>query len=73
LPYGLPEDPQEPYVAIVAPNIDKITARTFDPGTLGGRRVRRGFLVLIAAIAGCLVVIGVVAASLWVMSVLGMG
>ncbi|MDN4616312.1 hypothetical protein P5G50_17830 [Leifsonia sp. F6_8S_P_1B] len=71
LPYGLPDDPQEPYVAIVAPNLDKITARTFAPGTLGARRVRRGFVVLASVVAACVVIVGVAAVVLWAMSALG--
>jgi hypothetical protein len=71
LPYGLPDDPQEPYVAIVAPNIDKISAGAFAPHTLAGRRTRRGLIAFAASIAGGLVVIGGVVAVQSVMSMLG--
>jgi len=71
LPYGLPEDPQEPYVAIVAPNIDKISAGAFTPGTLAGRRTRRGLIAFAASVAGGLVVIGIVVAAQTVLAALG--
>lgn len=71
LPYGLPEDPQEPYVAIVAPNIDKISAGAFTPRTLAGRRTRRGLIAFAASVAGGLVIIGLVVAAQTVMAALG--
>jgi len=71
LPYGMQHDPQEPYVSIVAPNIDKITGRTFDTSTLGGRRARRGLLAFLASVGGALVVIGLVVAVQSVMTALG--
>ena len=71
LPYGLPEDPQEPYVVIVAPNIDKISPHSFDTQTLAGQRSRRGLIAFIACVAACAVVIGVVIAVQSVMAMLG--
>jgi len=71
LPYGLPQDPQEPYVAIVAPNIDKISSAAFTPHTLAGRRTRRGLVAVAASVAGGLVVIGLVVAAQSLMALLG--
>lgn len=70
-PYGLQDDPQEPYVAIVAPNIDKVTSRTFDTSILGGQRAKRGFFVALASIACGLGVIGGVVAIQTVFGLLG--
>ncbi len=71
LPYGLPEDPQEPYVSIVAPNIDKISGVTFNPRTFTGRRTLRSVIVLASFVVGSVAVIGVVVAVQWVMSLFG--
>ncbi|MFF1879708.1 hypothetical protein [Leifsonia sp. NPDC058230] len=71
LPYGLPDDPQEPFVAIVAPSIDKVSALSFDRRTVAGRRSRRGLLAFVASVAGGVVVIGIVVAAQSVMSLLG--
>ncbi|RDV43152.1 hypothetical protein DOE76_19265 [Leifsonia sp. ku-ls] len=71
LPYGLPEDPQEPFVAIVAPNIDKVSGVTFDRRTVAGRRSRRGLLALVAAGAGCVAVLGFVLVAQSLMRLLG--
>ena len=71
LPYGLPDDPQEPFVAIVAPNIDKVSGVTFDRRTVAGRRSRRGLIAFFASVAGAVIVIGIVVAVQSVMSVLG--
>ena len=71
LPYGLHEDPQEPYVAIIAPNIDKISAGAFDTRTLGGQRTRRGLIAVAASLAGCIAVIGIVVAAQWILGTLG--
>ena len=71
LPYGLPEDPQEPYVAIVAPNIDKISAGAFDTRTLAGRRTLRGLIVFASTIVGAGAVIGVVVAVQWALALFG--
>jgi len=71
LPYGMERDPQEPYVSIVAPNIDKITGRTFDTTTLGGQRARRGLFAFLASVGGGLVVIGLVVAAQAVLTALG--
>ncbi|UAJ77979.1 hypothetical protein IT072_11830 [Leifsonia sp. ZF2019] len=73
LPYGLPDDPQEPFVAIVAPNIDKVSVVSFDRRTVVGRRTRRGLVVFAASAAGGVVVIGIVVAAQWVMSLFGAG
>ena len=71
LPYGMSDDSQEPYVSIVAPNIDKITARTFDVSTFGGERARRGLLAFLASVGGALVIIGLVVAAQTIMTALG--
>lgn len=71
LPYGLPEDSQEPYVAIVAPNIDKISARAFDTQALAGQRTRRGLIAFIASVAAGGIAIGIVVAVQSVMAMLG--
>ncbi|ANF31615.1 hypothetical protein A0130_07960 [Leifsonia xyli] len=71
LPYGLPDDPQEPFVAIVAPNIDKVSGLSFDRGTVAGRRSRRGLIAFGASVAGGVAVIGIVVAAQAVMSLLG--
>lgn len=71
LPYGLHSDPQEPYVAIIAPNLDKISAAAFDPRTLGGRRTRRGMVAFCLSLAGCLVAIGSVVAVQSILGLLG--
>ncbi|GIT80269.1 hypothetical protein LLS1_19380 [Leifsonia sp. LS1] len=73
LPYGLPEDPQEPFVAIVAPNIDKVSAVSFDRRTVAGRRTRRGLVAVVASVAGGVVVIGIVVATQSVMNLFGAG
>ncbi|MFF2053366.1 hypothetical protein ACFVU2_17330 [Leifsonia sp. NPDC058194] len=72
LPYGLPDDPQEPFVAIVAPNIDKVSALSFDRRTVAGRRTRRGVIAFAASVAGGVVVIGIVVAVQSVMGALGL-
>jgi hypothetical protein len=71
LPYGLPDDPQEPFVAIVAPNIDKVSALSFDRRTVAGRRSRRGLIAFAASVAGGVVVIGIVVTAQSVMSFVG--
>lgn len=71
LPYGLPHDPQEPYVRIVAPNIDKISASAFIPNTVAGRRTRRGMLVFVTSIGGSLVVIGLIVGVQSLMALFG--
>jgi len=71
LPYGLRDDPQEPFVAIVAPNIDKVSGLSFDRRTVAGRRSRRGLIAFVASVAGGVVVIGVIVAAQSVMSFLG--
>jgi hypothetical protein len=67
LDQGIPIDPldssQEPYVHIVAPNIDHISRDTFRAGSVERRRVLRGLAVFAIAI-GILVVFGVVGALL---------
>ena len=73
LPYGLPDDPQEPYVAIVAPNIDKVSALSFDRRTVAGRRSRRGMIAFAASVAGCAAVIGIVVAVQSLLGLLGVG
>ena len=73
LPYGLREDPQEPFVATVAPNIDKISALSFDGRTVAGRRSRRGLFAFGASVAGCALVIGIVVAAQSLMGFLGAG
>ena len=54
LPYGLPDETQEPYFQIVSPNLDKISSVSFDRTTVMGRRAGRGLMVVgvCAAIAG---------------------
>jgi hypothetical protein len=51
---GTPIDPldsgQEPYVHIIAPNIDHISRANFRPGSLELRRILRGLAVLGIAI-----------------------
>ncbi|WP_025157775.1 hypothetical protein [Leifsonia aquatica] len=59
LPYGLPEDPQEPYVSIVAPNIDKVSRAGFDGSTVAGRRARRGFVIALGVVVGCAAIAGI--------------
>jgi hypothetical protein len=59
---SIPIDPlastQEPYIRIIAPNLDKISRDSFRRGTIEGRRARRGLIVfalllgVVAAIAG---------------------
>lgn len=71
LPYGLPDDPQEPFVKIVAPNIDKVSGLTFDRRTVAGRRSHRGLIAVFASVAGGVVVIGIVVAAQSLMSLLG--
>jgi hypothetical protein len=71
LPYGLHEDPQEPYVAIVAPNLDKVSGRTFDSGTLGGQRAKRGLFVALASMGGGVLVIVVVVVAQSILKLLG--
>jgi hypothetical protein len=71
LPSGLPDDPQEPFVAIVAPNIDKVSELSFDRRTVAGRRSRRGLIAFAASVAGGVVVIGIVVTAQSVMSFLG--
>jgi hypothetical protein len=76
LPYGLPEDPQEPFTAIVAPNIDKIsagafTAGAFTPGTPAGRRTRRGLLIVASSVGGSLLLIGLIVGAQSVMALFG--
>ena len=73
LPYGLPSDPQEPYLSIVAPNLDKLSARTLDATTFGGRRALRGFGVLVAALGGCLLILGGAVAVQWIVGLVGAG
>jgi hypothetical protein len=58
LPYGLPEDPQEPYLQITSPNLDKISPSSVDPNTFGGRRTIRGFIVFCGVMGTCLVIVG---------------
>jgi hypothetical protein len=71
LPYGLPDDPQEPFVGIVAPNIDKVSGLSFDRRTVAGARSRRGLIAFAASVAGGVVVIGIVVAAQSVLSFLG--
>ena len=71
LPYGLQEDPQEPYVKIVAPNIDKISALSFDGRTVAGRRSRRGLIAFAVSVAGCAIVIAIAVAAQSLMTALG--
>jgi hypothetical protein len=71
LPYGLPDDPQEPFVAIVAPNIDKVSALSFDRRTVAGRRSRRGLVAFAASVVGGVVVIGFVVAVQSLMAFVG--
>jgi hypothetical protein len=71
LPYGLPNDPQEPYVAIVAPNIDKISASAFTPRTVAGRRTKRGLLAFAASVGGSLLLIGLIVGVQSVMRLFG--
>ncbi|WP_157780347.1 hypothetical protein [Leifsonia xyli] len=58
-------------MSIVAPNLDKISARTFDTDTLGGRRALRGLFVFLASIGGCLLILGGAVAIAWMVSLLG--
>ncbi|MFF1878976.1 hypothetical protein [Leifsonia sp. NPDC058230] len=55
-------------MAIIAPNIDKISADAFDPRTPAGRRTLRGLLVFAASIVAAGVVIGLVVAVQWAMA-----
>ncbi|MGH1548251.1 hypothetical protein ACRAWB_03340 [Leifsonia poae] len=71
LPYGLPDDPQEPFVGIVAPNIDKMSGLSFDGRTVAGRRSRRGLVAFAASVAGCAIVIAVAVAAQSVLTALG--
>lgn len=71
LPYGLPDDPQDPFVAIVAPNIDKVSGLSFDQRTVAGKRSRRGLIAFFATVAGGVVVIGIVVAAQSLMRFLG--
>ncbi len=52
---GTPIDPlpstQEPYVGIIAPNIDRISRASFARGSVERRRVIRGAIVLGVVIA----------------------
>ena len=72
LPYGLPDDPQEPFVSIVAPNIDKVSALSFYRTSVAGRRSRRGLIAFATSVAAGVVVIGIVVAAQSVMSFLGL-
>lgn len=71
LPYGLPDDPQEPFVAIVAPNIDKVSGVSFDRRTVAGRRSRRGLTAVGASAAAGVVLIAVMVAAQSLMAFFG--
>jgi hypothetical protein len=66
---GFPLDPlesnQEPYVHIIAPNIDHISRASFRPGSVELRRILRGLAVLGVAlgIVALVAVIGSIIAS----------
>jgi hypothetical protein len=59
---SIPIDPlpstQEPYIHIIAPNLDRISRDSFRRGTVEGRRAKRGLVVF----AVVLVIVAVVAA-----------
>ncbi|WP_426515096.1 hypothetical protein ACPPVQ_10755 [Diaminobutyricibacter sp. McL0618] len=59
LPYGLPPEEQEVYFDVLYPNLDKVAGASFDPGTVNGRRGRRGFIVVAAVVGVCVVVAGI--------------
>lgn len=59
LPYGLPQDTQEPYFQIMSPNLDKIASASFDRTTVGGRRARRGLVVAAAFVGVCAIIAGI--------------
>lgn len=59
LPYGLPEETQEPYFQIVSPNLDKISSVSFDRTSVTGRRSRRGLSVVAVVVGLCVVIIGI--------------
>ena len=59
LPYGLPEETQEPYFQIMSPNLDKISSVSFDRTTVSGRRARRGLIVVAVVVGICAVVAGI--------------
>ena len=46
LAYGLPDETQQPYFQIVSPNLDKISAVSFDRTSVTGRRARCGLIAL---------------------------
>ena len=60
---GIPIDPfpstQEPYVHIIAPNIDHIDPSTWRRGTVEGRRVFRAVILLAVIIGVAVVVAGI--------------
>jgi hypothetical protein len=59
---GIPIDPlpstQEPYLHIIAPNIDRISRDSFRPGSVERRRAIRGLVIFGIAVA----VVAIVAA-----------
>ncbi|WP_345764220.1 hypothetical protein [Diaminobutyricibacter sp. McL0608] len=59
LPYGLPEETQEPYFQIVSPNLDKISSVSFDGSSVSGRRSRRGLIVVAVVVGICVAVVAI--------------
>jgi hypothetical protein len=55
------ESSQEPYVHIIAPNIDHISRASFRRGSVERRRIGRGLIVLGVAV-GAMAVVGAVGA-----------
>ena len=60
---AIPIDPfpsyQEPYVHIIAPNIDRIDPSTWRRGSVEGRRVGRALIVLAVVIGLAIVIAGI--------------
>jgi hypothetical protein len=62
---SIPIDPlpstQEPYVRLIAPNLDRVSRATFRRGTIEGRRAKRGLIVLaiVVVLAAVVAIVGV--------------